>query len=151
VVTNKPVRCALTGEDERSSLPISAQYRGADVAHFGNLRGSNEFKGHDAVIILGRDEPSVRNAEQRAMAIWYDTKKPIRRIGTDLKGRVNYPNRERTYAMRDGSKEYANVSVHPDPRVQAVVEQNPRGRDVAGYRPAAADPQREAQNGLHPL
>jgi hypothetical protein len=25
--------------------------------------------------------------------------------------------------MRDGSKQYAKVSVHPDPRVQAVVEQ----------------------------
>jgi hypothetical protein len=78
VVTNKPVRCALTGENERGSLQISAQYRGADVAHFGNLRGSNEFEGHDTVIILGRDEPSVHDAELRAMAIWYDTKEPIR-------------------------------------------------------------------------
>jgi len=107
VVTNKPVRCALTGEDERSSLPIGTQYRGADVAHFGNLRGSNEFEEHDAVIILGRDEPSVRDAEQRAMAIWYDTKKPMRRISPDLNGRVNYGNRDRAYTMRDGSKEYA--------------------------------------------
>jgi hypothetical protein len=44
VVTNKPVRCALTAENERGSLQISAQYRGADIAHFGNLRGSNEFE-----------------------------------------------------------------------------------------------------------
>jgi hypothetical protein len=28
VVANKPVRCALTGEDEHGSLPISTQYRG---------------------------------------------------------------------------------------------------------------------------
>ena len=60
VVTNKPVRCSLTGEDKDSSLAVSAQYRGADIAHFGNLRGSNEFEGHDTVIILGRDEPNVR-------------------------------------------------------------------------------------------
>jgi hypothetical protein len=91
VVTNKPVRCALTGENERGSLQISAQYRGADIAHFGNLRGSNEFEGHDTVIILGRDEPSVHDAELRAMAIWYDTKEPIRRIppiseGTSITG-----------------------------------------------------------------
>jgi hypothetical protein len=39
VVTNKPVRCALTGEDEHGSLPTSVQYRGADIAHFGNIRG----------------------------------------------------------------------------------------------------------------
>ena len=59
------------------------------------VSGTNKSEGHDAVIILGRDEPSVRDAEQRAMAIWYDTKKPIRRIDADLKGLVNYRTRER--------------------------------------------------------
>ena len=43
-------------------------------------RGSNEFKDHDAVIILGRDEPNVEAAEQSAMAIWYDTEEPSKRI-----------------------------------------------------------------------
>jgi len=65
VVTNKPVRCALTGENGHSTLPISARYRGADVAHFGNIRGSNEFENHETVIILGRDEPMVQDAKQR--------------------------------------------------------------------------------------
>jgi hypothetical protein len=102
VVTNKPVRCALTGEEERDTLPISAKYHGADVAHFGNLRGSNEFEEHEIAIILGRDEPSVRAAE-RAMAIWYDTKEPIRCIRADVRGRVNYRTRTRRYLLRDGS------------------------------------------------
>jgi hypothetical protein len=123
VVTNKPVRRALTGEDERGSLSSSAQYRGADIAHFGNLRGSNEFEGHDTVIILGRDEPTVHDAERRAMAIWYDTQEPIRRIEPDFRGRYNYRTATRRYLMRDGSTRPANVSLHPDPRVQAVVEQ----------------------------
>jgi hypothetical protein len=124
VVTNKPVRCALTGEDEHSSLAISAQYRGADIAHFGNIRGSNEFEGHEIVVILGRDEPSVQDAEQRAMAIWYDTTEPIRCITPDLKGRINYQSRTRRHLMRDGSTKPVNVAVHPEPRVQAVVEQS---------------------------
>jgi hypothetical protein len=124
VVTNKPVRCALTGEDEHGSLPTSAKYRGADVAHFGNLRGSNEFEEHEIAIILGRDEPSVEDAEQRAMAIWYDTKEPIRRIKPDFRGRINYRPRSRRYQMSDGTTKPAKVSIHPDPRVQAVVEQS---------------------------
>jgi hypothetical protein len=123
VVTNKPVRCALTGEDERAALPISAKYRGADIAHFGNIRGSNEFEGHEIAIILGRDEPTVAAAEQRAMAIWYDTKEPIRQITPDVRGRINYRSRTRGYRLHDGSTKRVNVSVHPDPRVQAVVEQ----------------------------
>ena len=77
-------------EDECGSLPTGAQYRGADVAHFGNIRGSNNFKEHEIAIILGRDEPTVAAAEQRAMAIWYDTKEPIRRIEPDFRGRYNF-------------------------------------------------------------
>jgi hypothetical protein len=110
VVTNKPVRCALTGEDQDGKLPVSSEYRGADVAHFGNLRGSNEFEGHDAMIILGRDEPSVRAAEQRAMAIWYDTQKPIDEVRLNARGRVKYRSRVGRYQMRDGSTIHARVS-----------------------------------------
>lgn len=123
VVTNKPVRCKLTGEDCHAALPISGKFGGADIAHFGNIRGSNEFERHDTVIILGRDEPSVRGAEQRAKAIWYDTKEPIKCIDADRNGRLNYPKRFRDYTMRDRIPRAEKVSVHPDRRVQAVVEQ----------------------------
>jgi hypothetical protein len=123
VVTNKPVRLALTEEDANGSLPISAQYHGADVAHFGTLRGSDQFKDHETVIILGRDEPTIQDAERRAMAIWYDAKETIRRIKPDFRGRYNYHAVTRRYLRRDGSTQAVRVSAHPDPRVQAVVEQ----------------------------
>ena len=55
VVTNKRVRCALTGESLGVRLLASARYAGADIAHFGNIRGTNEFEDHDFVIILGRE------------------------------------------------------------------------------------------------
>jgi hypothetical protein len=74
------------------------------------------------VIILGRDEPSVRGAEQCAMAIWYDTKEPIERI-SHSGPHLNYPQVHRAYITRDNSDRTVEVSVHPDPRVQAVVEQ----------------------------
>jgi hypothetical protein len=57
------------------------------------------------------------------MAIWYDRKEPIRRIPPDLRGHVNYRKRTRRYLMRDGRTKPASVSVHPDLRVHAVVEQ----------------------------
>jgi hypothetical protein len=123
VVTNKPVRCQLTEEDDNTSLPISAKFGDADVAHFGNIRGSNEFEDHDAVIILGRDEPPVRAAEERAMAIWYDTAEPIERIWADSNGRVNYPKELRPYFTHEAGETTEWVSVHPDHRVQAVVKQ----------------------------
>jgi hypothetical protein len=86
VVTNRPVRCALTKENPDARLPISAPCAGADVAHFGAIRGTNEFKDHDIVIVLGREQPSPKDAERLAKAIWYDTKQPIRRMEADRKG-----------------------------------------------------------------
>src|SRR5215831_2376337 len=97
VVTNKRVRCALTGQNPSGRLPVSGQYAGADIAHFGNIRGTNDFEDHDVVIILGRDQPSSRAAERRAMAIWYDTKRPIRQIKEDGRGQAQYPYGERYY------------------------------------------------------
>ena len=123
VVTNKRVRCALTGETANGRLPVSAPYAGADIAHFGNLRGTNEFKHHEVVIVLGRELPSPRDAERLAKAIWYDTKQSIRCIKEDKRGQVDYPKRRHAYTMRDGSQQSVEVKVHPDPRVQAVVEQ----------------------------
>jgi hypothetical protein len=123
VLTNKRVRCALTGEKANGKLPVSGQFAGADVAHLGNIRGTNEFEDHDVVIILGREQPSPRDAERRAMAIWYDTKRPLRQIKQDARGQAQYPYRERQYPMRDGSRRQVRVRVHPDRRVQAVVEQ----------------------------
>jgi hypothetical protein len=57
------------------------------------------------------------------MAIWYDAKETIRRIKPDFRGRYNYHAVTRRYLRRDGSTQVVRVSAHPDPRVQAVVEQ----------------------------
>jgi hypothetical protein len=89
----------------------------------GIFAGTNEFEDHDVVIILGREQPSPRDAERRAMAIWYDTKRPIRQIKEDGRRQAQYPYRERQYTMRDGGRRQVRVRVHPDRRVQAVVEQ----------------------------
>ena len=93
------------------------------------VSGTNKSEGHDAVIILGRDEPSVRDAEQRAMAIWYDTKKPIRRIDADLKGLVNYRTRERAYVVRDRSKEYAKDDVFETTPITSVLFSSRKSRE----------------------
>jgi hypothetical protein len=72
---------------------------------------------------LGREQPSVRAAEKLAKAIWYDTPAPIRTIPARPLGDVQYPYCWRPYTLRDGSLRRVQVRVHPDPRVQAVVEQ----------------------------
>jgi len=99
----------------------------AEIAHFGNIRGSNEFEGHEIAIILGRDEPTVAAAEQRAMAIWYDTKEPIRRVAPDVRGRINYRSQTRRYLMADGHRP------SPRPPRPGCRGAGARGRDDPGH------------------
>jgi len=75
------------------------------------------------VIVPGREQPSPRDAERLAKAIWYDTSAPIRGIPAGTKGRVQHPYGQRRYTMRDGSQRQVRVRVHPERRVQAVMEQ----------------------------
>ena len=154
VVTNKRVRCALTGENSSGKLPVSGQYAGADIAHLGSIRGTNEFEDHDMVIILGREQLSPRDAERLAKAIWYDTQQPIQCIPARPTGQVQYPYRVRGYKMRDGSQNQVRVRVHPDPRVQAVVEQVREAEMVQAIdrlRLIHSERQKTVCIGLHPL
>jgi hypothetical protein len=123
VVTDRRVRALLTGETEEELKRPSGPALRANIAHFGNLRGSNNFEEHAAVIILGRDQPKGEDAVQLAQAIWYDTPEPIKLAKRDARGRINYTEGERNYQMRDGSTCAGKVSIQPDERVQAVVEQ----------------------------
>jgi hypothetical protein len=123
VVTDRRARALLTGESEEELKRPSGRALGADIAHFGNLRGSNNFEEHAAVIILGRDQPKGEDAVQLAQAIWYDTPEPIKLAKRDARGRINYTEGERNHQMRDGSTCPGKVSIQPDERVQAVVEQ----------------------------
>jgi hypothetical protein len=73
-----------------------------------------------------------RAAERLAKAIWYDTAEPIRTIPASPLADVQYPYCWRPYTLRDGSLRRVQVRVHPDPRVQAVVEQIREAEMVQG-------------------
>jgi len=123
VVTNKEIRFRITGEQSEGTAPRSAPALGADIAHFGHIRGANDFADHDAVIIVGRKELPLEVAERSAMAIWYDSPTPLQFLAPDDAGRMNYPEFIRDYQMSNGARLPGRVRAHPDPRVQAVVEQ----------------------------
>jgi hypothetical protein len=70
VVTIKDFRIALTGETDDKKLPKCADYHGANLAHFGSLRGLNAFEEYDNVVIIGRMEPPVNALERQANGLW---------------------------------------------------------------------------------
>ncbi|MFC7695040.1 hypothetical protein ACFQY5_41230 [Paeniroseomonas aquatica] len=85
------------------------------TGHFGNLRGSNRFENCTAGMIVGRHQVPVEVVEADARALWSDDPEPL-----NLPGR--YIKATRGIRMRDGSGEPVEVDIHPDPRVQRVLE-----------------------------
>lgn len=91
---------------------------GVSCIHFGNLRGLDAYKNFDAVIIAGREQTRAYRIEAIARSLFGGDDKAEPMV---LPG--GYQRVTRRYLTRDGHARFGPVDVHPDPRVQAVVEQ----------------------------
>jgi hypothetical protein len=89
---------------------------GGAIEWFGNIRGLDRYKDFDTVIIAGREQPPVEAAEAQARALFADDPEPLTLTGDLVE-------QGRGYRLRDGRSIAGTVAVHPDPRVQAVLEQ----------------------------
>lgn len=92
------------------------------VIHYGGFRGSNEYEDYDTIILIGRNEPSVTDMENQASALWFDDEEDIITIDANAKGRRNYNKKRVAYRMADGSIRPAQVSSHPDRRVDKLLK-----------------------------
>ena len=117
-VASKAVRHELTGIDPRDEK--STLYEGATYVHFGDLRGLNEFEGFDNVIIVGREQPPSNALEDLARGLWWDADTALISL-EDAKGNKPLHKSSRTYRALEYKA--VQVAVHPDPRVQLVLEQ----------------------------
>ena len=122
IVTTKKIRCLLTGERSYGALPASGMFNNARVIHFQNLRGINDYKDFDNVIVLGREQPPPQAIESMAKALWWDEDRPLRLVSEYGKDN-SYISKPRGYRMRNKSPESIVVQVHPDRRVQGILEQ----------------------------
>jgi hypothetical protein len=89
---------------------------GGAIEWFGNIRGLDRYKDFDTVIIAGREQPPVEAAEAQARALFADDPEPLTLTGDLVE-------QGRGYRLRDGRSIAGTVAVHPDPRVQTVLEQ----------------------------
>ena len=119
IVTNKAVRLKLTSESA-SNIPKIGNYQGASIIHFGNLRGLNEFKEFENVIIIGRNEVPQEAIEHIAGGLWWDSQDELGLSARSDDG-LTYVNRG--YCDHQHSGKYSGTRVHPDKRVQTIQEQ----------------------------
>ena len=88
--------------------------------HFGNLRGLNKYGTFDRVVVIGREQPAANGIEDQARALWWDSGIPIYALPSK-NGSKPLLETHRTY--RGGSHGAVMVQVHPDLRVQTLLEQ----------------------------
>lgn len=121
VVCSKAIRAALTN-DNSNKMEQESQLEGATIIHFGNLRGLNEYSNYRNVIILGREQPSAVGVENSARGLFWDDKESIKFLS--LKGKHKpFEDEERVYRLKDKTTKKVSVRVHPDKRVQLLLEQ----------------------------
>jgi phage/plasmid primase-like uncharacterized protein len=94
---------------------------GCDVVWFGSFLGVDIWKDFDTVNIVGREQAPPVAYEEQARALWWD--QGLKLIEPDELGNRFLSKETRAYRMRDGSIRTVEVDVHPDPRIQMLVEQ----------------------------
>ena len=115
IVTTKKLRNELTEETEEQ-IKGTGLYGNASINHYGNLRGLNDFSDFKTVLVLDRSQPNNQELEQTARALWFD------KVIISTLGETNYPRRQRSLRMKDGSNQAVLVSYHPDKYVQILLE-----------------------------
>jgi hypothetical protein len=103
--------------------PMIANIPGADLVHFGAVRGLDQYRDHDTVIVIGRFQPPPDGIEAPARGLWFDRPEPLRFLEPDDAGNRMMAAELRGYRLRSGEMAAANVSTHPDPDVQRLLEQ----------------------------
>ena len=120
VVTSKSVRNLIT--DEAEILEPVGDFLGAKIVHFSNLRGINEFKDYQNVIIIGREQPPPVALEKTAKALWLDSNTHIQTV-SETGGNFSYNYEEkRGYRLSSGLYRDTKVQTHPDWKVQDLLE-----------------------------
>lgn len=106
---------AITGNPGKNVPALVHVPTHGALAHFSALRGVDAWKDFDTVLVIGRNEPPIKAVEELARGLFYDQADRLH-----LSGR--WSTEPRGYRLLTGA-EGVDVDVHPDARVQAILEQ----------------------------
>jgi hypothetical protein len=124
--TGEPTLVVATNGAEKALIASGHLPDDARITHYGALRGRNAFEAFKAVVVVGQESVSLGDAERRARAFMASDPVPFVSMADVPK---DWPKRDWPYQatrmrrMRDGTLMPIEVDVHPDPRVQRVIEQ----------------------------
>ena len=94
------------------------------VAHYGSIRGKDEWKDANSIIVVGRNEPTVDAIERMACALFYDDAENIQFIEAEEGKQSKYfPKIKKSIVHRNGNTTEVDYSCHIDARCQMVLMQ----------------------------
>lgn len=115
---------SITGNSKDNKPGLLTPPQNGVLAHFNGLRGIDVYKDFDTVIIVGRNEPPIEELENLARSLFFDSE-------TTLETGSNWVMEERPYRFRDPRKKLGvDVIVHPDRRIQRLLEQIREGEST---------------------
>ena len=88
------------------------------TAHFGALRGRNDWEGCDEIVLLRADQPAPADVERIARAFAATEPRPFKNLG-----KAKYPTEQRGIRTRSGPAHAVEVAHHPDPWGDRVLRQ----------------------------
>jgi hypothetical protein len=105
----------ITGNPKSKVKPLIKVPANVDLAHFNAIRGIDRWKDHDAIVVIGRNEPPIEAVEAIARCVFLTDREPLYFDG-------EWAVEERGYRLQ-GAREGVDIIRHLDARVQAVLEQ----------------------------
>ncbi|MDC0541663.1 hypothetical protein OAO50_08390, partial [Paracoccaceae bacterium] len=92
--------------------------QGVAVAHFGSLRGTNEYEKRSVIFITGRNQPPLDDIERQARAVFANSGNPLSHDDLDT-----LPTEQVEYWLSDRSPHKPSAisrSAFSDPRIEAI-------------------------------
>ena len=110
--------CSLVVGNKRVIEALNPNQHAAHAAHFGAIRGRNDWERLDQILVIGREEPSPAAVERIARAFAARLPEPFESLAG---GR--YPQTERGIRKRDGTGRGISVNFHPNAWADRVLRQ----------------------------
>ena len=104
--------------------------QGVAVAHFGSLRGTNEYEKRSVIFIAGRNQPPLDDIDRQARAVFGNSGSPLSHDDLDA-----LPTEQVEYWLSDRSPHKPSAitrNTFTDPRTEAVQRPDQGSRDSTG-------------------
>jgi hypothetical protein len=113
----------VTYLDAEAAIRDEGEILNAELTHWNALRGRDQWRDCDTLILAGVPTPSPETVERMASALWHGDPKPIGTIPPDRFGRKRYRTDLRLITLADGTTKPIPVDVHMDSRCTLLLDQ----------------------------